>query len=156
MPLDIGIIHFVGIGGIGMSGIAEVMHNLGYQVQGSDQSINPTARRLIGLGIAVHEGHRAENVDNAQVVVYSSAVKADNPEIRAARARLLPVVRRAEMLAELMRLRWAVAIGGTHGKTTTTTSAAPRFSALWPTKQAMPFSRRRWTLALSAWSEPCT
>src|SRR5690606_1411695 len=97
---------------------------LGYQVQGSDQTLNPTARRLQGLGITVFEGHAAENVDNAQVVVYSSAVKADNPEVRAARAKLLPVVRRAEMLAELMRLRWAVAIGGTHGKTTTTTLIA--------------------------------
>ena len=124
IPLDIGVIHFVGIGGIGMSGIAEVMHNLGYQVQGSDQSINPTARRLQGLGVKVFEGHAAENIENAQVVVYSSAVKGDNPEIRAARAKLLPVVRRAEMLAELMRLRWAVAIGGTHGKTTTTTMIA--------------------------------
>jgi len=124
MPLDIGIIHFVGIGGIGMSGIAEVMHNLGYQVQGSDQSSNASTRRLAELGMRIFEGHRTENVENAQVVVYSTAVKADNPEIKAARARLLPVVRRAEMLGELMRLRWAIAVGGTHGKTTTTSLIA--------------------------------
>ena len=99
---DIGTIHFVGIGGIGMSGIAEVMHNLGYKVQGSDLSDGPNARRLAELGIKVHIGHRADNLGNAQVVVVSSAVKKDNPEVLAARSRLVPVVRRAEMLGELI------------------------------------------------------
>jgi UDP-N-acetylmuramate--alanine ligase len=124
LPLDIGLIHFVGIGGIGMSGIAEIMHNLGYQVQGSDLAASANVRRLRALGIAVLEGHREENIGEAKVLVISSAVKADNPEVRAARARLIPVVRRAEMLAELMRLKWAIAIAGTHGKTTTTSMVA--------------------------------
>jgi len=120
MPLDIGLIHFVGIGGIGMSGIAEVLHHLGYKVQGSDVAESVNTRRLQELGIKVAIGHRAENVGNAQVVVVSTAVKRDNPEVLTARARLVPVVRRAEMLGELMRLKWAIAVGGTHGKTTTT------------------------------------
>lgn len=124
LPLDIGLVHFVGIGGIGMSGIAEVMHTLGYQVQGSDLSRNANVERLEGLGIKVHTGHSAENLGDAHVVVVSSAVKSDNPEVKEARANLIPVVRRAEMLAELMRLKWAVAIGGTHGKTTTTSLLA--------------------------------
>jgi len=129
MPLSIGIIHFVGIGGIGMSGIAEVMHNLGYQVQGSDLAANANVKRLRQLAIPVHIGHRAENLGEARVVVISSAVKSDNPEVAAARARLIPVVRRAEMLAELMRLKWAIAIGGTHGKTTTTSMIAAMLDA---------------------------
>src|SRR5258708_27058437 len=120
LPRSIGPIHFVGIGGIGMSGIAESLHNLGYQVQGSDLADSANVRRLIGLGITVHIGHRTENLGTAQVVVISSAVKRDNPEVLAARARLIPVVRRAEMLGELMRLKWSIAIAGTHGKTTTT------------------------------------
>ena len=120
IPLDIGVIHFVGIGGIGMSGIAEILHNLGYQVQGSDLTDGANVQRLRGLGIPVAIGHDAENLGAAQVVVISSAVRKDNPEVAAARARLLPVVRRAEMLAELMRLKWAIAVAGTHGKTTTT------------------------------------
>jgi UDP-N-acetylmuramate--alanine ligase len=120
LPLDIGRIHFVGIGGIGMSGIAEILHNLGYQVQGSDMAENANVLRLREHGIPVVVGHKAENVANAQVVVISSAVKRDNPEVVAARERFLPIVRRAEMLAELMRLKWSVAVGGTHGKTTTT------------------------------------
>jgi UDP-N-acetylmuramate--alanine ligase len=124
LPLSIGTIHFVGIGGIGMSGIAEVLHNLGYAVQGSDIAENANVLRLRAAGIPVAVGHDAENLGTAQVVVTSTAVKADNPEVRAARERLIPVVRRAEMLAELMRLRWAVAIGGTHGKTTTTSLVA--------------------------------
>ncbi len=124
MPLDIGLIHFVGIGGIGMSGIAEVLHHLGYKVQGSDVAEGANTRRLIELGIKVAIGHRAENIGAAQVVVVSSAVKKDNPEVLAARARLVPVVRRAEMLGELMRLKWAIAVGGTHGKTTTTSLIA--------------------------------
>ena len=120
MPLTIGTIHFVGIGGIGMSGIAEVMHNLGYTVQGSDIAASANVKRLEDLGIRVAIGHAVENVEQADVVVISSAVKADNPEVVAARSRLVPVVRRAEMLGELMRLKWSIAVGGTHGKTTTT------------------------------------
>jgi UDP-N-acetylmuramate--alanine ligase len=126
---DIGTIHFVGIGGIGMSGIAEVLHNLGYKVQGSDIADGANTRRLQEIGIKVAIGHRADNIANAQVVVVSSAVKKDNPEVLAARSRLLPVVRRAEMLGELMRLKWSVAIGGTHGKTTTTSMVAAMLDA---------------------------
>jgi UDP-N-acetylmuramate--alanine ligase len=129
MPLDLGLIHFVGIGGIGMSGIAEVLHNLGYKVQGSDIADGANTRRLQEIGIKVAIGHRADNIASAQVVVVSSAVKKDNPEVLAARARLLPVVRRAEMLGELMRLKWSVAIGGTHGKTTTTSMVAAMLDA---------------------------
>ena len=103
LPLSIGTIHFVGIGGIGMSGIAEVLHNLGYKVQGSDVAESANTRRIAELGMKVMIGHRAENVGNAQVMVVSSAVKKDNPEVLAARTRHVPVVRRAEMLAELER-----------------------------------------------------
>ncbi|MBX9752038.1 MAG: UDP-N-acetylmuramate--L-alanine ligase [Roseococcus sp.] len=124
LPLSIGTIHFVGIGGIGMSGIAEVLHNLGYAVQGSDIAEGYNVTRLREAGIPVMIGHAAENLRNAQVVVVSTAVKKDNPEVQAARRRLLPVVRRAEMLAELMRLKWGIAVGGTHGKTTTTSLIA--------------------------------
>ncbi|HWL79925.1 MAG TPA: UDP-N-acetylmuramate--L-alanine ligase [Roseomonas sp.] len=124
LPLSIGPIHFVGIGGIGMSGIAEVLHNLGYQVQGSDIAEGYNVERLRAAGIAVTVGHDAANLGAAQVVVTSTAVKRDNPEVVVARARLIPVVRRAEMLAELMRLKWGIAIGGTHGKTTTTSLVA--------------------------------
>jgi UDP-N-acetylmuramate--alanine ligase len=124
LPLDIGLIHFVGIGGIGMSGIAEVLHNLGYQVQGSDVSDNTNVRRLAALGIPVRVGHDAANLGPAEVVVVSTAIKQDNPELVAARAKRVPVVRRAEMLAELMRLKWAIAVGGTHGTTTTTSMVA--------------------------------
>src|SRR5258708_15775470 len=120
LPQGLGLIHFVGIGGIGMSGIAEVLHNLGYKVQGSDVAEGGNTRRLIERGIIVRIGHRAENLGTAEVVVVSSAIKPDNPELVAARARRIPVVRRAEMLGELMRLKWAVAVAGTHGKTTTT------------------------------------
>src|SRR5271156_6609560 len=120
LPLSIGTIHFVGIGGIGMSGIAQVLHNLGYAVQGSDIADSTNVQRLREAGIPVAIGHDAANLAGAQVVVVSSAVKPDNPEVVAARSRLIPVVRRAEMLAELMRLKWSIAIGGTHGKTTTT------------------------------------
>ncbi|MFO0996504.1 MAG: UDP-N-acetylmuramate--L-alanine ligase [Alphaproteobacteria bacterium] len=120
LPLTIGTIHFVGIGGIGMSGIAEILHNLGYRVQGSDIAESANVKRLVQLGIRTSIGHRAENLGDAAVVVISSAVKPDNPEVIAARSRLIPVVRRAEMLGELMRLKWSIAIGGTHGKTTTT------------------------------------
>jgi UDP-N-acetylmuramate--alanine ligase len=124
LPLTIGPIHFVGIGGIGMSGIAEVLHNLGYSVQGSDITEGYNVTRLREAGITVHIGHAAENLGQAQVVVVSTAVNRDNPEVQAARAKLVPVVRRAEMLAELMRLKWAIAVGGTHGKTTTTSLVA--------------------------------
>jgi UDP-N-acetylmuramate--alanine ligase len=129
LPLDIGLIHFVGIGGIGMSGIAEVLHNLGYKVQGSDVADGANTRRLSDLGIKVAIGHRADNLGSAQVVVVSSAVKKDNPEVLAARARFVPVVRRAEMLGELMRLKWSIAVGGTHGKTTTTSMVAAMLDA---------------------------
>src|ERR1700722_10646969 len=120
LPRSIGPIHFVGIGGIGMSGIAEGLHNLGYRVQGSDLSDSANVRRLVDLGIPVTLGHEAENLGAAEVVVISSAVKPDNAEVIAARVRRVPVVRRAEMLGELMRLKWSLAIAGTHGKTTTT------------------------------------
>ncbi len=129
MPLDIGPIHFVGIGGIGMSGIAEILCNLGYTVQGSDIAENANVQRLRGLGVPITIGHAADNVQEAGVVVVSSAVKADNPEIVAARAGLIPVVRRAEMLGELMRLKWSIAVGGTHGKTTTTSMVAALLEA---------------------------
>jgi UDP-N-acetylmuramate--alanine ligase len=120
LPQGLGLIHFVGIGGIGMSGIAEVLHNLGYKVQGSDVAEGGNTRRLAELGIPVMIGHKGDNLGTAEVVVVSSAIKADNPEIAAARARRIPLVRRAEMLGELMRLKWAIAVAGTHGKTTTT------------------------------------
>jgi UDP-N-acetylmuramate--alanine ligase len=129
LPRDIGPVHFVGIGGIGMSGIAEVLANLGYRVRGSDVADSGNVQRLRGHGIEVAVGHAAENLDDAAVVVVSSAIKRDNPELVEARARGLPVVRRAEMLAELMRLKSAVAIGGTHGKTTTTSMVAALLDA---------------------------
>ncbi len=124
LPLDLGTIHFVGIGGIGMSGIAEVLANLGYQVQGSDMSDNANVQRLRKMGITVAIGHKAENLGDAKVVVVSSAIKSGNPEVDAARQRFVPIVRRAEMLGELMRLKWSIAVGGTHGKTTTTSMVA--------------------------------
>lgn len=129
LPREIGPIHFVGIGGIGMSGIAEVLVNLGYPVQGSDASDNYNLDRLRKKGAKVSVGHKAENVDGAEVVVVSTAIKRDNPELMAARERRIPVVRRAEMLAELMRLKSCVAIAGTHGKTTTTTMVATLLDA---------------------------
>ncbi|WP_299989019.1 UDP-N-acetylmuramate--L-alanine ligase [uncultured Ruegeria sp.] len=124
LPQDVGPIHFVGIGGIGMSGIAEVLLNLGYRVQGSDLKSSKITDRLTGLGADIFEGQRAENLQNAAVVVVSTAIKPGNPELDEARAQGLPVVRRADMLAELMRLRSNIAIAGTHGKTTTTTMMA--------------------------------
>ena len=129
LPRDIGPVHFVGIGGIGMSGIAEVLANLGYAVTGSDVADSANVRRLRDKGIAVAIGHAAANLDGADVVVVSSAIKRDNPELAAARAKRLPVVRRAEMLAELMRLKRCVAIAGTHGKTTTTSLVATLLDA---------------------------
>src|SRR5215472_13926565 len=113
-------IHFVGIGGAGMSGIAEILHNLGYRISGSDQSESATTRALAAHGVRVAIGHDAANVEGADAVVTSSAVRSDNPEVIAARARRIPVVARAVMLAELMRLKQGIAIAGTHGKTTTT------------------------------------
>ncbi|HWJ75010.1 MAG TPA: UDP-N-acetylmuramate--L-alanine ligase [Kaistia sp.] len=129
MPRDIGPVHFVGIGGIGMSGIAEVLINLGYRVQGSDSAENANVQRLKAKGVTITIGHDAANLGDARVVVVSSAIKASNPELKAARERLLPVVRRAEMLAELMRLKSAIAIAGTHGKTTTTSMVAALLDA---------------------------
>ncbi|MDE3174482.1 MAG: UDP-N-acetylmuramate--L-alanine ligase, partial [Pseudomonadota bacterium] len=129
LPSELGPIHFVGIGGIGMSGIAEVLLNLGYKVQGSDASENANAKRLRERGANVFVGHKAEQIGDAAVVVVSSAIKRDNPELAAARQKRVPVVRRAEMLAELMRLKWTIAIGGTHGKTTTTSMVASLLEA---------------------------
>jgi len=129
MPTDIGPVHFVGIGGIGMSGIAEVLINLGYTVQGSDASDSANVKRLRDKGASVAIGHKADNLGKAEVVVVSTAIKRDNPELAAARAKRLPVVRRAEMLAELMRLKRCVAIAGTHGKTTTTSMVATLLDA---------------------------
>jgi UDP-N-acetylmuramate--alanine ligase len=124
LPLSIGTMHFTGIGGIGMSGIAEILFELGYAVQGSDMSNNANVRRLRAKGIPIVTGQRAENVENASLVVISTAIKPDNPEVVAARAKFLPIVHRAEMLGELMRLRWSIAVAGTHGKTTTTSLVA--------------------------------
>lgn len=124
LPMELGPIHFVGIGGIGMSGIAEVLMNLGYRVQGSDAKASKITERLVGLGAGFFVGQRAGNIGEAAVVVISSAIKPGNPELEEARRRGLPVVRRAEMLAELMRLRSNIAVAGTHGKTTTTTMVA--------------------------------
>ena len=124
LPLSIGKIHFCGIGGIGMSGIAEVLHNLDYAVQGSDIAQNANVSRLTEMGIPVSIGQSGDNLGEATVIVVSSAIQPDNPELVAARRRHMPVVRRAEMLAELMRLKWAIAVGGTHGKTTTTSLIA--------------------------------
>jgi len=129
LPRDIGPVHFVGIGGIGMSGIAEVLSNLGYSVRGSDVAESANVARLRKMGIAIAIGHDARNVEGAAVVVVSSAIKRDNPELAAAREARLPVVRRAEMLAELMRLKTCIAIAGTHGKTTTTSLVASLLDA---------------------------
>ena len=117
-------IHFVGVGGSGMSGIAEVLVNLGFGISGSDLADNATTRRLAGLGVRIATGHAGENVGNADAVVVSTAVKEDNPEVQAARARKIPLVPRAQMLAELMRLKRGIAVAGTHGKTTTTSLVA--------------------------------
>ena len=129
IPFSIGVVHFVGIGGVGMSGIAEVMHNLGYKVQGSDITHNAHVKRLHDLGVSVTIGHHAQNIAGVGVVVVSSAVHESNPEVQAARTQHIPVVQRAEMLAELMRLKWAISIGGTHGKTTTTSMVAALLEA---------------------------
>ena len=129
VPTSIGTIHFIGIGGIGMSGIAEVMHNLGYDVQGSDIAEGYVVEGLRAKGIRVTIGHAAENIGDAAVIVTSTAVKRGNPEVEAALERRIPIVRRAEMLAELMRLKSTVAVAGTHGKTTTTSMIAAMLDA---------------------------
>src|SRR5450755_604479 len=129
LPRELGPIHFVGIGGIGMSGIAEVLANLGYRVQGSDSADSGNVKRLRDDGISVTIGHDADNLGDAAVVVVSTAIRRDNPELVAAREKRIPVVRRAEMLAELMRLKQCVAIAGTHGKTTTTSLVAALLDA---------------------------
>ncbi|MBS7697914.1 MULTISPECIES: UDP-N-acetylmuramate--L-alanine ligase [unclassified Chelatococcus] len=129
LPRELGPIHFIGIGGIGMSGIAEVLLNLGYTVQGSDAGDNANVKRLRDKGAKTFLGHAADNLGDAEVVVVSTAIQRDNPELAAAREKRLPVVRRAEMLAELMRLKTCVAIAGTHGKTTTTSIVATLLDA---------------------------
>ncbi len=129
LPREIGPIHFVGIGGIGMSGIAEVLKNLGYTVQGSDVAEGANVARLREKGIKIAVGHKAENIAGVDVLVVSTAIKRDNPELMAARGQRIPVVRRAEMLAELMRLKSCIAIAGTHGKTTTTSMVATLLDA---------------------------
>ena len=128
-PFDLGPVHFVGIGGIGMSGIAEIMLRVGYSVQGSDARASANTERLEKLGAHIFIGQEAGNLGGASAVVYSTAIRADNPELVEARARRLPLVRRAEMLAELMRLQFSVAVGGTHGKTTTTSLVAALLDA---------------------------
>jgi UDP-N-acetylmuramate--alanine ligase len=122
-------VHFVGIGGIGMSGIAEVLLNLGYKISGSDLKTSVVTQRLASLGAQTFEGHLAENVIGADVVVTSSAIAADNPEVVEARKQHIPVIQRAEMLAELMRLKYGIAVGGMHGKTTTTSRVAAVLAA---------------------------
>jgi UDP-N-acetylmuramate--alanine ligase len=117
-------IHFIGIGGVGMSGIAEVFHNLNYVISGSDIAESATVKHLRGLGIKIHMGHQSDNIDNVHVVVISTAIDEENEEIIAAKAKRIPIVRRAEMLAELMRFRQGIAVAGTHGKTTTTSLIA--------------------------------
>lgn len=129
VPFDLGPVHFIGIGGIGMSGIAEIMLRIGYVVQGSDAKASANTERLQKLGAKIFIGHDAAHVEGASAVVYSTAVKPDNPEMVAGRAKRLPLVRRAEMLAELMRLQFSVAVGGTHGKTTTTSMIAALLDA---------------------------
>ena len=124
MPLTIGKIHFIGIGGIGMSGIAELLHELGYDISGSDINFNANVKRLSDLGIKINIGHDKKNIENVAVVVVSTAINPDNPEMLEAREQFIPVVKRAEMLAELMRLKWSISVAGTHGKTTTTSLVA--------------------------------
>jgi UDP-N-acetylmuramate--alanine ligase len=128
-PFDLGPVHFVGIGGIGMSGIAEIMLKIGYKVQGSDAKASANTERLAALGAEIFIGHDGGNVGNVSAVVYSTAVKQDNPELTVARENRIPLVRRAEMLAELMRLQFSIAVGGTHGKTTTTSMVAALLDA---------------------------
>ena len=128
-PFALGPVHFIGIGGIGMSGIAEIMLRIGYEVQGSDAKASANTERLQALGARIFVGHDGANIDGASAVVYSTAIRPENPEFAAARERRLPLVRRAEMLAELMRLQFSIAVGGTHGKTTTTSMIASLLDA---------------------------
>src|SRR5438034_1984281 len=123
-------LHFTGIGGIGMSGIAEVLLNLGYQISGSDVKLSPITARLTGMGARVFEGHAASNVTGARALVVSSAVDETNPEVQEARRLQIPVIPRGELLAELMRLKFGIAVAGSHGKTTTTSMIATIFSGL--------------------------
>src|SRR5690349_19555281 len=123
-------LHFTGIGGIGMSGIAEVLLNLGYTVTGSDLKMSPITERLVALGAKVYEGHRAENVGGARALVVTSAVDESNPEVQEARRMQIPVIPRGELLAELMRLKYGIAVAGSHGKTTTTSIIATMFNHL--------------------------
>jgi UDP-N-acetylmuramate--alanine ligase len=129
VPFELGPVHFIGIGGIGMSGIAEIMIRIGYTVQGSDAKASANTERLEKLGARIFIGHDGAHVEGASAIVYSTAVKADNPEMVAGRDKRLPLVRRAEMLAELMRLQFSIAVGGTHGKTTTTSMVAALLDA---------------------------
>src|SRR5438105_6893200 len=129
VPFDIGPVHFIGIGGVGTTGIAQIMLRTGYPVQGSDAKASANTERLQKLGARIFIGHEAAHVEGAYAVVYSTAIKPDNPEMAAARERRLPLVRRAEMLADLMRLQFSVAVGGTHGKTTTTSMIASLLDA---------------------------
>ena len=145
----------MGIGGIGMSGIAELLANLGYEVSGSDAKRSDVTDRLASLGVTIAAGHEAANVGRADVVVVSSAIGRDNPEVAEARRRHVPVIPRAEMLAELMRLRYGIAVAGAHGKTTTT-SAAPTWAASWPTAQRAPSDSRRRVVSDALRSEPVT
>src|SRR4051812_22150404 len=129
VPFELGPVHFIGIGGIGMSGIAEIMIRIGYTGQGSDAQASANTERLEKMGAKIFIGHDGPHLEGASAIVYSTAVKADNPEMAAGRERRLPLVRRAEMLAELMRLQFSVAVGGTHGKTTTTSMVAALLDA---------------------------
>ena len=152
LPFPIGTIHFVGIGGSGMSCIAELMHNLGYTVQGSDIAENSNVKRLRAMGIHIVVGHAAENIEHAGVVVVSSAIDPENVEVKEARLKRIPVVRRAEMLAELMRLKWSIAVGGTHGKTTTTSMIG---QVLPTAASSTPMARTRiWATATGWWPKP--
>ena len=148
-------VHFVGIGGIGMSGIAEVLLNLGYRVSGSDLGESAVTRRLQSLGAKIYKGHAPEQIDTSDAVVISTAVADDNPEVHAARSKKIPVVPRALMLAELMRLKQGVAVAGTHGKTTTAFAPA-MCSAAWPLLTLAPRSCKWRVTAPSARSEPLT
>jgi len=148
-------VHFVGIGGAGMSGIAEVLATQRYRVSGSDLHESAATRRLRALGVEIATGHAASNVAGADAVVVSTAVPQDNPEVVAARERGIPIVPRALMLAELMRLKQGIAVAGTHGKTTTA-SAPATFAAAWPVAISTPSERSRRVAALSCRSEPDT
>ena len=150
-------VHFVGIGGIGMSGIAELLCNLGYRVSGTDLNDSEITRRLQGLGAIIHKGHAAEHIGSADVVVISSAIKAGNPEVEAAQARHIPVIPRAEMLAELMRIKQGLLIAGSHGKTTTTSLVAHSLhhAGLDPTvviaASSTPSTRTRGSATATSW-----